>query len=318
MKKIVLTWGAWFIWSHLLKSLILNKYHIFCLIKKTSDLHRIENLMNNENVELIDSDNIWDIEQIFIKNKIDYIIHLATLYKKTHEINDINNMIDTNIKLWTYLSQFAIKYWTKYFINTWTFFEYRHHQDKENILSENSEEFPFNLYASTKLSFNNILRYYTDTSKLKAITLRLFSPYWPNDNIKIIPLFIKNIIEGWREELKLSGWEQKLCFTYIDDIVNAYLKCLENIEDLWNNYEVFNIWSNEIYSLKEIYGYLCDISGKKWNVRFWAFPYASNEIFYSKCDNLKAKELLCREPTTPITDWLFLTYNSYKDDFWKN
>lgn len=318
MKNIVLTWGSWFIWSCLLKYLINNNYNVFCLIRKISDLYRINDILNTVNLKLIYCDNFNEVEKVFAKNKIDYVVHLATTYKKAHEIGDIDAMIDTNIRFWTYLCQFAIKYWVKYFINTWTFFEYRHYQDKENFLSEDSEESPLNLYASTKQSFNNILKYYTNTSDFKAVILRLFSPYWPNDNVKIIPLLIKNIISSWDEELKLSGWEQKLCFTYVDDIVNAYWKCLENIEHLENDYEIFNIWSNDVYSIKKIYRYLCEISGRKWNVKFWAFPYVPNEIFYSKCDNSKAKELLWREPAVPIKDWLSLTFNSYNNDFWKN
>lgn len=318
MENIVLTWGSWFIWSHLLKKIINNNYNVFCLIRKASDLRRIKDVLGMKNFKLIYCDDIREIEKVFAENKIGYIVHLATTYKKVHETDDIDAMIDTNIRLWTYLSQFAIKYWVKYFINTWTFFEYRHHQDIENILSEDSEESPFNLYASTKLSFNNILKYYTDNSNLKVITLRLFSPYWPDDNVKIIPLLIRNIISSWVEELKLSGWEQKLSFTYVDDIINAYLKCLENIEHLWNNYEIFNIWSNDVYSLKEIYEYLCEISGRKWNVIFWALPYLPNEIFYSKCDNSRSKKLLGWEPRVSIKDGLSLTYNSYSNDFWKN
>lgn len=289
---------------------------IFCVTRRNSDLYRIQDIFDNKNLEIVYSDDINNIEEIFRENHMDYIIHLATTYKKSHEISDIEAMISTNIILWTYLCQFAVKYWVKYFINTWTFFEYEH-RDK-NIISEDTIESPYNLYASTKLWFHNILKYYTNNYDFKAITLRLFSPYGPHDNVKLIPLLIKNIIKNWKEELKLSGWEQRLSFTYVDDISNAYLKSMDTIWNLENNYEVFNIWSDKTYSLKEIYEILCDVSWKSWNIKFWAFPYAKNEIFYSQCDNKKAKTLLGREEETSIKDWLFLTYNSYLNDFWKN
>jgi len=316
MNNIVITWGAWFIWSHLLKRLLWNN-RVFCLLKKTSDLYRIKDLLDNNNLQLVYSESIKDLEDIFANNKVDCVFHLATTYKKVHEINDIDAMVDTNIRLWTYLCQFAIKYWTKYFINTWTFFEYEHNQNEKNVINEDTVELPYNLYASTKLSFHNVLKYYTNNNDFKAITLRLFSPYGPNDNIKIIPLLIQNII-NWSEELKLSWWEQRLSFTYVDDICDAYIKSIEKIENLRNNYEIFNIWSNKTYSLKETYEMLCNISWKTWNVTFWAFPYAQNEIFHSQCDNKKAKTLLGREPKISIKDWLSLTYNSYLNDFWKN
>lgn len=317
MKNILITWWSWFVWSRLIKKLI-DDNHIFCITRKSSDLYRIQDILDNKNLEIVYSDDINDIEKIFRDNHIDYIIHLATTYKKVHEIDDIDAMIDTNIRLWTYLCQFAAKYWVKNFINTWTFFEYQHNGDKENILSETSEESPYNLYASTKLSFHNILKYYTSNYDIKAVTLRLFSPYWPKDNVKLIPLLIRNIINDWKEELKLSWWEQKLCFTYVDDIVDAYVKCLEKIDSFENKYEVFNVWWDNVTSLKEIYEVLCEISNKKWNVKFWAVPYANNEIFYSKCDNSKLKNMLWWRNKTSIKDWLTLTYNTYKNDFWKN
>lgn len=317
MKNILITWWSWFIGSYLLKKLISDN-HIFCVTRKSSDLYRIQDILDNQNLELVYSDGIDDIEQIFREKHIDYIIHLATTYKKAHDVNDIEAMIKTNIALWTYLCQFAVKYWTKYFINTWTFFEYEHKQNENNIINEETNEVPYNLYASTKLSFHNVLKYYTNNNDFKAITLRLFSPYGPSDNIKIIPLLIKNIINNWDEELRLSWWEQRLCFTYVDDISNAYLKSMEKIWNLKNNYEVLNIWSDEIYSLKEIYKYLIEVSNKTWNVNFWAFQYLENEIFYSKCDNGKAKRLLWWKPKISIKDWLLLTYNSYLNDFWKN
>lgn len=297
---------------------MIDDNHIFCLTIKNSDSYRINDILDNKNLRIVYSDDINDIEQIFRENKIDYIIHLATTYKKAHEISDIEAMINTNISLWTYLCQFAIKYWVKYFINTWTFFEYEHIQNVDNIINENTNELPYNLYASTKLSFHNILKYYISNFDFKAITLRLFSPYGPHDNIKLIPLLINNIIKNWDDELKLSWWEQRLSFTYVDDICNAYIKSIEKIADLKNNYEVFNIWSDKTYSLKEIYEMLCDISWKIWNVRFWASQYLENEIFYSQCDNNKAKALLWWEPQISINDWLLLTYNSYLNDFWKN
>ena len=317
MKNILITWWSWFIWSYLIKKLI-DDNHVFCVTRKNSDLYRIQDILDNKKFEIVYSDNINDVEQIFKDNSVNYIIHLATTYKKAHEVDDIDAMIDTNIRLWTYLCQFAVKYWVKNFINTWTFFEYQHDRGKENILSETSEEFPYNLYASTKLSFHNILKYYTSNYDIKAATLRLFSPYWPKDNIKLIPLLIKNIINDWEEELKLSWWEQKLCFTYVDDIVDAYVKCLEKMNSFKNKYEVFNVWADSVISLKDIYEMLCEISNKKWNVKFWAFPYADNEIFYSKCDNSKLKRMTWWSCKTTIKDWLILTYNSYTDDFWKN
>ena len=192
MKNILLTWSTWFVWSHLLIALIDRWFNVFAVVKKWSNTSRIDKYLSKKNLHIVYVIKNDDIEQIFLKNKINFVIHLATTYKKTHNKFDIDEMINTNIAFWTYLCDISVKYWIKYFINTWTFFEYAHYKNKKNIITEKTKEKAYNLYASTKIAFNNIIKYYTENYDFKSVTLRLFSPYWPNDNDKIIPLLIKN------------------------------------------------------------------------------------------------------------------------------
>jgi nucleoside-diphosphate-sugar epimerase len=314
IKTILLTWWTWFIWSHLLDRLLFLDYKIILLKRNNSDIWRIRNILwkNLDNVIIVDLDKT-NIENIFESNKIDIILHLATLYKKNHSINDLHDMIDSNVSFPSLLCESSIKYWVKYFINTWTFFEYEHIKDKNNVLDELSKEKPYNLYASTKLAFNDILKFYTQNYDFKAINLRLFSPYWPKDNEKLIPLIIKSVLQN--KELKLSWWEQKLTFTYVDDIVEAYVKSILYIESMVNKYEVFNIWYNQPIAIKDIIETMKDIwSNTAECIKLWASPYWNNEIFYSASDTTKAKELLHWSPKYDIKEWISLTYNYYKNE----
>ena len=94
MKNILITWWSWFIGSYLTKKLI-GDNHVFCVTRKSSDLYRIQDILDNKNLEIVQSDDINNIEQIFRENHIDYIIHLATTYKKSHEISDIKEIADS-------------------------------------------------------------------------------------------------------------------------------------------------------------------------------------------------------------------------------
>ncbi len=318
MKNILLTWSTWFIWSHLLIALIGEWFDVFSIIRKWSDISRITRYLWNPKLHIIYINKNEDIEKLFLKNKINFIIHLATTYRKTHNKPDIDEMIKTNIAFWTYLCDLAVKNWVNYFINTWTFFEYAHYKNKDNIITEKTTERAYNLYASTKLAFNNIVKYYTENYNFKSITLRLFSPYWPKDNDKIIPLIIKNTIDD-SNILRLSWGKQKLSFTYIDDIISAYLLSLKYIVKTNKKFDIFNIWSSETLSLKMVYKYIIEIAKKSGkNIEFWALPYSENDIFYSWCDNTKARNKLWWTTKYSIKEWLFFTYKSYLNEIYKN
>jgi nucleoside-diphosphate-sugar epimerase len=115
-----------------------------------------------------------DLPQVFESEKIDIVIHLATCYRKEHSDEDIENMIYSNITLPTKILELCLLYKVKKFINTGTFFEY---DLSVSEFTENTREQAYNLYASLKLAFSNILGYYADAHQMNIVTLRIFSPY---------------------------------------------------------------------------------------------------------------------------------------------
>ena len=286
IKKILLTGGAGFIGSHLLELLISKKYEITVLEKDSSNAWRINYLMDKVKYYAV---NKAKLEDIFKTNKFDCIIHLATFYKKQHgSIVDVKKMIETNILLPTLLLELAVKYQVQYFINTGTFFEYK--LKKEELLTENSVLEPYDLYALTKISFDNILKYYTTHYKIKGITLKLFAPYGEKDNKKLIVYLIENLLKN--KSVNLTHGIQKWNFTYVKDIVDAYLKTLKYINKMKKNYDFFNIGSNKVISIRNVVKILEEISNKKISVKWGTIKYSKREILYVNCSNNKAKNIL--------------------------
>jgi nucleoside-diphosphate-sugar epimerase len=192
---------------------------------------------------------------VFASNKPDIIIHLATCYRKYHTATDISEMISTNIDLPTQIAQLAVQHGVKYYINTGTFFEY---DFSDTPLQETSREQAFNLYASTKQAFNNVLKYYTEQYDFRALTIRLFSPYGPGDNEKFIPVVIRSLEKGM--EMSLVNSTQRLNFTYVEDIVDAYMLAIDKIAYLKNSYEIINVAPSESTSLIDVIRVLEQIS----------------------------------------------------------
>ena len=309
IKKILLTGGAGFIGSHLLELLLQEKYEITVLERSSVNTWRINHLRDSVKYYSVDKMNL---EDVFKTNTFDCILHLATFYKKHHEnIEDIRNMVATNILFPTELLELSSKYNTRYFINTGTFFEYK--LDKNKLITEDSTLKPYDLYAATKVSFENILKYYTNHYPIKGVTLKLFAPYGEKDNEKLIIYLIKNLLEN--KSTKLTYGEQKLNFTYIKDITQAYLKTLEYICTMKKKYDFFNIGQSRTVSVKDAVAILEKISNKKLSTKWGSLPYAKNEIFYANCDSKKAKNVLGWKPRYYFKKGLEKTYLYYLNEY---
>lgn len=301
MKTILLTWGTGFLGSHLMDRLCQDGYHIFLLIQETSHFDRIIHLQGQYT-----SVYFSDLSGLFESEKIDLVIHLATCYKKEHSNEDIEEMIYANITLPTKILELCAINNVKKFINTGTFFEY---DLSVSEFTENTIEKAYNLYASLKLAFWQILQYYSSNHGMNIVTLRVFSPYWPKDNIKIIPILIRWILDN--REVSLQDTSQVLHFTYVVDIINSYMATIDYLQDMNSSwYEVINIWSQESYSIEDIVSILENISSKKIQKKV-ATPYKLKEK--TICNIQKARDVINWTPITSLEDWLRLTYNDYKN-----
>lgn len=306
MKSIVITGGTGFVGSYLLESLVNNpNYKIILLKKSSSDTFRISQLLGKILVYNVDE---VDLSEVFKSNKIDGVIHLATCYKKEHSYEDINALVESNVLFPTKLAELSVANSVKFFINTGTFFEYN--LNKNPINEENKIE-PYNLYASTKVAFDAMLKYYALNSSLNILTLKLSAPFGYNDNHKLIPYLIKSVLND--ERVILEKGEQEWDFIYVKDVVSAYIKAIELcINSKRTIYEEIFVGSGERTSVKKIANIINNIHGKE--LIFMQKDYSSNQIFSACIDNSKAKNILQWVPQYSVQEALSETFNLYKEN----
>ena len=230
MRNILITGGAGFIGSHLVKYFVkkYNNYNVINIDKLTyaSNIDFLNEISSFKNYKFVQADicNLKKIEQIFEKYNISDVIHLAA---ESHVDNSIENSLEfakTNILGTINLLELSRKYWSNsknnlfYHISTDEVFG---SLNEDGVFSENSKYDPHSPYSASKASADHFVRAFHDTHKLPVIVSNCSNNYGPNQhNEKLIPTVINSLINKTKIPIYGDGLNVR-DWLYIDDHVNA-------------------------------------------------------------------------------------------------
>lgn len=204
-KKIIITGGAGFIGSHLVR-LFVNKYpnyHIINLDALTyaGNLENLKDIENAPNYQFLKAD-ITDeksIQNLFKKFQPDGIIHLAAESHVDRSISSPMDFVKTNV-LGTVNLLHAVKELWK---DNYTGKRFHHISTDEvygalgesGFFTEETKYDPHSPYSASKASSDHFVRAYGDTYGLPYVITNCSNNYGPNHfPEKLIPLCIYNII----------------------------------------------------------------------------------------------------------------------------
>lgn len=230
MKNILITGGAGFIGSHLVKYFVkkYKNYNIINLDKLTyaSNISFLDEIKNFENYFFIQGDicDMQKIQEIFNKYKISNVIHLAA---ESHVDNSIENALEfanTNILGTINLLEQSRKNWNKknnnlfYHISTDEVFGTL---NESGVFNENSKYDPHSPYSASKASADHFVRAFYDTHKLPVILSNCSNNYGPNQHKeKLIPTVINSLINKTKIPVYGNGLNVR-DWLYVEDHVEA-------------------------------------------------------------------------------------------------
>lgn len=207
--RILITGGAGFIGSHLVRRLVKNyPDSLIVNVDALTYAGNLENLVDIENADnyIFEKADICDreaMESIFKRYDIDGVIHLAAESHVDRSITDPFAFVKTNVLGTVTLLQVAQYYWLSkpekfegkkfHHVSTDEVYGALEINDAE-IFRETTRYNPHSPYSASKASSDHFVRAWHDTYGMPTVVTNCSNNYGPNQfPEKLIPLFINNI-----------------------------------------------------------------------------------------------------------------------------
>ncbi|PAF48848.1 hypothetical protein BKH41_04260 [Helicobacter sp. 12S02232-10] len=262
--KLLITGATGFVGTNFVLKLH-QKYNITALLRPHSNQKAIQDYCKIHRYD----GNIENLIKLFECENFEGVIHLATLYKSNHSIEDLDAILESNIIFGTQILEALKINPPNFFINTLTFSQF----------ANTTTYTPASLYDASKQAFFDIINFYNQSLPTKFSQLLLYNTYGINDfRPKIFNLWQNNIQN--QLPLAMSAGNQKIDISHIDDVINGFDILIQNItnKESFDPSIIYTLENFPRYSLKELANIFENVLAKKLNIIWGANPPRQNEI----------------------------------------
>ncbi len=324
MKNILITGGAGFIGSHLVR-LFVNKYseyNIVNLDKLTyaGNLANLSDLENKPNYEFVKADIVDEklMLDIFQKYQFEGVIHLAAESHVDRSITNPTEFVMTNVIGTVNLLNAARTIWKDNFSGKRFYHvstdEVYGSLGNEGMFTEQTSYDPHSPYSASKASSDHFVRAYHDTYGLPIVISNCSNNYgsfqFPE---KLIPLFINNIKN--KKALPVYGKGENIRdWLWVEDHARA-------IDVIYHNAalgQTYNIGGHNEWTNIDLIKVLCDImdrklgreKGESRELITYVKDRAGHDLRYA-IDSTKLQQELGWEPSLQFEEGLEKTVDWY-------
>jgi len=298
-KKIVVTGGAGFIGSNLVRCLSNDNKVVVIDDISTGYKENIQNLIDDKKVEFIEG-SVTDLPllQKSFKN-VHYVFHEAAIPSVPRSIKDpvTTNNVNINGTLNVLLAARDCGVRKVVYASSSSVYGDTQTLPKKEEMTPN----PLSPYAVSKLAGEYYCRVFTEVFCLPTTILRYFNVYGPRQDplseyAAVIPRFITRVLNG-NPPVVYGDGDQTRDFTFIDDVIYANLLAAES-----DATGIFNAAGGKRISINELAKTVMTLYNKKLEIVYKeARP---GDIKHSLADISKAKEKFGYSPKFDIKNGL--------------
>jgi UDP-glucose 4-epimerase len=295
-KKIVVTGGAGFIGSNLVKHLVKEKNHVVVVDDlSTGYFKNIQDLVEGRKIDFVKG-SITDgslLQDVFRGS--DFVFHLAALASVPRSIKDPaqTNLVNVQGTVNVLVAAKDCSVRKVLFASSSSVYGDTPTLPKTEAMAPN----PLSPYAVSKLAGEQYCQVFSRVFNLPVVALRYFNVYGPSQDplseyAAVIPRFITSIMKGVSPVVYGDG-EQTRDFTFIADVIQANIRAAESSAT-----GVFNAAAGGSISINALAQSVMSICKKRVPIVYeGARP---GDIKDSFADSSKAKKAFGYEPTYDI------------------
>ena len=252
-----------------------------------------------------------NVQNLFQKEKIEYVIHLAAQAGVRYSLENPYVYINSNILGFINILEACRNFNIKHLIYASSSSVYGLNE-KMPFSTKDNVDHPISLYAATNKSNELMAHSYSYLFKIPTTGLRFFTVYGPWGRPDMASfLFTKAIIENKAIDVYNYG-NMLRDFTFVDDIVNGISKVVENPprgNSEWKGlepdpscspapYKIFNIGNNTPVKLMDFINALETSLGQKAKLNL--LPMQPGDVMATFADVSGLIEEMDYKPDTPI------------------
>lgn len=304
--KILVTGGAGFIGSHLVRQLMAAGDDVISLDNLSTGLR--ENLPQDARLEVMDTHD-EKVEDLFREEHFDAVVHLAAQTLVSDSMTDPQNDMYQNIAGTVHILECCRKYGVQRVIFSSSAATYGDVDEKALPVQETLPQIPLSFYGLTKMTVEKYLALYHLAFGIHYVVLRFANVYGERQGDGgeggVISIFAKRLAQGKGITIFGNG-KQTRDFVYAGDIARGIRLALttENADTC------YNLSTQTEISLNDLVDILSKITGKQITPSYG--PVREGDIYRSSLSNEKAVKNLHWIPEVSLEEGLKRTYEYFQ------